>query len=278
MGDCFANVNGINLCYRIDGEGDPIVGIHGYGSKKESFMAQTPVLGKQFKMISYDNRGSGKSERPNTPYMMEMFADDLNGLLVYLRIKKTHIIGLSMGGMIALKFVNKYPSRVNKLVLINTLAKIPNDFDSEAYIQWRIKSLELKNKDPEKTFWDSTQFGFHHKIRREMKANPKKKFYGLWSAEDLLEYYQTNPSTPQDIRNIALYFKTYDEYKHLSDIPHKTLLITASHDKLVPKSKMFEIHEKLPNSIFKIIEGAGHESPKSKAPEVNQLIINFLKN
>ncbi len=278
MGECFVDVNGINLCYRIDGEGDPIVEIHGFGSKKESFMAQTPVLSKQFKVISFDNRGSGKSERPNTLYSMDMFADDLKGLLDYLKIKKTHIIGLSMGGMIALTFISKYPKQVNKLVLINTLAKLPNNFDADAYIQSKIKTLKLKNKDPEKAFWDSIQFGFHTKIRREMKANPKKKFYGIWSAEDLLEYYKTNPSTPQDIRNIANSFKNYEISEKLSNIPHKTLLLTASHDKLVPKSQMLEIHKKLPNSILKIIEEAGHESPKSKAPEINQLIINFLAN
>lgn len=132
-------------------------------------------------------------------------------------------------------------------------------------------------QEPEKSFWDSTQFGFHHKIRREMKVNPKKRFYGLWSAEDLLEYYLTNPSTPQDIRNIAYSLKTYDAFNYLSEIAHRTLLLTASHDKLVPKSKMLEIHNEMANSIFRIIEEAAHESPKSKAPEVNDAIIEFLR-
>lgn len=278
MTDQFADVNNIKICYRIDGKGYPIILIHGFGSKKESFMGQVPILSQKFKVISFDQRGAGKSDRPNIPYSMEMFADDIGGLMDYLDIEKSHIVGLSLGGMIALNFVLKYPHRVNKLIIINTIAKIPNDFDPEPYIQTRIKGLEFARKNPEKAFWQSTQFGFYHEFRKRMLANPKEKFYGLWSVEDLLEYYKSNPSRAQDIRNIALSFKTHNTFELLSEINHKTLLLTASHDVLVPKERMFEIHERIPNSVYKIIEEAGHESPKSKAPEVNKEIIDFFEN
>lgn len=110
-----------------------------------------------------------------------------------------------------------------------------------------------------------------------MEENPKKKFYGLWSVEDLIEYYKTDPMTLQDIRNIASSFKTHKAIDRLHEIEHETLLLSASHDILVPKTKMLEIHELMSNSIFKIIEEAGHESPKSKAPEVNKAILEFLQ-
>jgi len=274
----FVDINGIKICYQIHGHGIPVVLIHGFGSKKESFMAQIPVLSQKFKIISFDNRGSGKSERPDFLYTMEMFVDDIKGLLDYLKINKTHLIGLSLGGMIGLNFVLKYPNMVDKLVLINTLARLPEDFDPKTYINSKIDALELKKKDPELSFWQSTQFGFYHKFRIKMKANPKERFYGLWSVEDVLKYYKTDPPTAQDIRNIASSFKTYNAYEKLHEIKHKTLLLTASHDKLVPKEKMLEIHKKMPNSIYQIIEKAGHESPKEKAPEVNRAIIKFLKS
>jgi len=277
MEEKFADFNGIKLCYRIDGNGYPIILIHGFGSKKESFMAQIPDLSKNFKVISYDSRGAGKSERPNIPYTMEMFVDDIVGLMDYLKIKKSHIIGLSLGGMIALTLCINYPKRVDKLILINTMAKLPDDFDPKAYIQTRIKGIKHMKQDPERSFWDSTQFGFYHKFRRKMKNNPKEKFYGLWSVEDLLEYYQTNPPTPQDIRNIASSLKTYNAFNRLAEIKHKTLLLTAEYDMLVPKAKMFEIHTKMPNSTIKVIKKAGHESPKEKAPEVNKAIIEYLQ-
>ena len=271
-----ADVNGIKISYKVKGEGYPLIFIHGFGSKKESFMAQIPALSEKYKVIYFDSRGAGKTERPNLPYSMDMFADDIKGLMDYLKIKKTHILGFSFGGMVAQNFVLKYPNSVNKLILINTLPKIPGNFDPEPYIQTRIKGLESRLQNPVKAFWESTKLGFYSEFRKEMKENPKKKFYGLWSVEDLIDYYTTNPPTPQDIRNIAYSFKTHDTIKRLGEIKNKTLLLTATHDILVPKARMYEMHELIPDSTLKLMENAGHESPKSKAPEINKAIIEFL--
>ena len=104
MKEAYALVNNINVCYEIHGDGDPVLLIHGFGGKKESWIAQTNPLSKYFKVIRFDNRGAGKSDRPDGPYTMEIFADDINGLLDFLEIKKTHIIGWSLGGMIVQKF------------------------------------------------------------------------------------------------------------------------------------------------------------------------------
>jgi len=278
MPEKFVEINGIRICYQIHGEGYPIVLIHGFGSKKESFMAQIPALSQEFKIVSFDNRGAGKSERPNMPYSMEMFVDDIEGLMDHLEISRAHLLGLSLGGMIGLNFILKNPGRVNKLVLINTLAQLPDDFNPETYVDSKIKALELAKKDPELSFWQSTQFGFYHKFRNKMKENPKEKFYGLWSVEDVLKYYKTDRPTAQDVRNIASSFKRHKAYEKLSEIKLETLLLTASHDRLVPKEKMLDIHKQMPNSTYFVIEEAGHESPKEKAPEVNRAIIKFLKS
>lgn len=278
MVEAYTDVNDIKICYKSQGEGFPLILLHGFGSKKESFMAQIPELSTHFKVIAVDMRGAGKSSRPNYHYTMEMFTDDIKGLIDFLKIEKIHLLGLSFGGMVAQNFVLKYPSYVSKLILINTMLKIPENFDPEPYIQTRIKGLEFRKQDPVKAFWQSTQFGFYQKFRHKMRANPKEKFYGLWSVEDLIDYYTTDPPTPQDIRNIAYSFKTYNTSNRLHEINHETLLLTASHDILVPKERMFEIHTILPNSIIKVINKAGHESPKSKAPEVNRSIIEFLKS
>ena len=277
MVEAFADVNDINLCYTTQGEGFPTFLLHGFGSKKESFMAQIPELSKYFRIISIDMRGAGKSSRPNYHYTMEMLADDVKGLMDCLSIQKINLIAHSFGGMIAQNFVVKYPESVNKLVLINSLPKIPEEYDPEPYIQMRIKGLELRKKDPVTAFWDSTQFGFYPKFRKRMLDNPKEKFYGLWSAEDLIDYYTTDPPTPQDIRNISYSFKTHNSFNSLQRITQKTLLLTASHDVLVPKERMMEIHNLMPNSTLKVIEKAGHESHKSNPIQVNNSIIEFLQ-
>jgi len=161
-------------------------------------------------------------------------------------------------------------------VLINSLPKIPEGYGPEMYINSHLKGLELLKQDSVKAFWHGAKTGFHVKFRKEMEANPKKKFYGLWSVEDLIDYYSTNPPTPKDIKNMANALSTHNIYDKLKEIKHKTLILAASHDMLVPKSVMQDLHNKIPNSVFKIIEKAGHESPKEKAPNVNKEIIDFL--
>jgi proline-specific peptidase len=273
----FALINGIKICYEIYGDGEPVLLVHGFGAKKESWIAQTQPLAEHFKVIRFDNRGAGKSDRPDTPYTMELFADDINALLDYLKIEKTHIIGWSLGGMIVQNFILKYPKRVDKMVLINTNYGMPDESGPEAYKNMRLEGLKANKEDPVKAFWQSTRSGYYIKFRKQMEAEPNKKWHGLWSVEDLIQENITDPPTEKDIIVQAKALTTHNTYDRLHEINNKTLLITATHDRITPRSVMEEINEKIPNSTLKIIEKAGHDSPLSRAPEINQMIIEFLK-
>lgn len=280
MSECFADVNGIKICYEIYGKSEnyPLICIHGFGSKKETWIAQIGELSKYYRVIIFDLRGAGKSNRPEKPpYTMEIFADDIKGLMDFLNIRKAHIMGRSMGGMIAQNFVLKYPEKVNKLILINTIAGMRNKESIERFKRTQIERYKLIQTNPEKVFWQDTRLGFHMKFRKQMEADPKKKFYGIWSVEDLIEYIKTNPSRPIDIENQAHAIKSHSTFERLNQIKNKTLLLTASHDKLVPKFFVEQIHHRIPNSAFKVIEKAGHESHYSRAPEVNKIILDFLQ-
>jgi 3-oxoadipate enol-lactonase len=277
MTEQYADVNGIRICYEVAGEGEPLLLVHGFGSKKESWIAQFPVLSKKFKVIRFDNRGAGKSGRPKGVYTMEVFADDIEGLLNYLNIENTNIAGWSLGGMIVQNFVLKYPKKVKKVILINTNYGFPDEDGPLVYKNMRLEEEKQKKIDHVKAFWDAARSGYYIKFRKEMEANPSKKWYGLWSAEDLIEESVVDPPTAEDIEIQASALKTHKTFDRLKTIKSPTLIITASHDRLTPRSSMEEIHEQIPNSKFVIIDKAGHSSPLEKAPEVNQAIIDFLK-
>ncbi len=274
----FAYTNGIKISYEVSGSGFPVILIHGFGSKKEIWRPQVIDFSKKFKAITFDLRGTGKTDRPNYPYTMGMFADDIKGLMDYLQIESTHLIGRSLGGMIAQNFVLKYPQYVKKLVLIATNAKFDDEATIDLIIENRIKNIELLKKDPDKAFWNNSRFLYHQKFRQELKRNPKKKFYGAFSLEDLIEESKTNPSRPQDIKNQGNAMKLHGTFNRLNEIKNETLLIAASHDRLIPKSSTDEIHKRITNSTFKVIENAGHFMTLSKAPEINKLILDFLKS
>ncbi len=278
MTEFYANINGIKVCYEIHGEGYPIVLIHGFGSRKEGFKCQIPVLAKRFRVITFDNRGAGKSERVKEPYTMEILANDIRSLLDFLEIKKSHILGTSMGGIIAQQFVLQYPEYVNKLVLVNTISGAPDNVGLELLKKNRLEQLELIKKDPEKAFWDNAHIWFYRKYRKELKENPKTKFFGIWSAEDEIRESTILMPNPLDIELQIETMKGFNTLDRLHEIKNPTLLLAASHDKICSKNTMEEMHKRIPASIFQVIEKAGHESPKTRASEVNKIIFDFLKN
>ena len=275
MTENFTDVNGNNICYEIHGEGDPVILVHGFGSKKESWIAQVPTLSKKYKVIIFDNIGAGKSDRPKQTYTMETFADSIKGFLDNLKIDKAKaVIGWSLGGMIVQHFVLKYPERVDKVGLLFTNYK---GAGGDLYKKMRHDGLDLLKKDPAKYFWDSARASFYQKFRKQMETEPTKKFFGIWSAEDLIKENTINPASHEDIDDQANALETHNTLERLSEIKNECLLIAASHDKLTPKSTMQQMHERIPNSSFKIIEKAGHGAPHSRALEVNQIILDFLE-
>ncbi len=271
-----AFVNGINISYEIKGSGFPIIFIHGFGSKKEIWKPQVIDFRKKYRTITFDLRGTGKSDRPNYLYTMDMFVEDIKGLMDHLQIESAHLIGRSFGGMITQNFVLKYPNNVDKLILIATNAYFDEKDAAQIAINNRIKEIELIKKDPTKAFWNKAVFVYHQKFRQQLKQNPKKKFHNAFSLEDLIEQSTINLSTAQDIINQGNAMKMHNVLKHLHKIKNETLLIAASHDRLIPKSSLIEMNKRISNSTVKTIEKAGHFMTVSRATEVNKIILDFL--
>ena len=274
----FAIINGVKLSYRIYGTGFPIILIHGYGAKKEIWNPQILELRKKYKVITFDVRGTGESDRPNMHYTMKMLAEDVNGLTDSLQVEKAHIIGRSFGGMIAQNFTLLFPQKVEKLVLIATNYGRTDTEWVEIPKSGRLEEVETLKHDPLKTFKQKSKWVFHKKFRKEMEANPTKKFYDVFSMEDLIRESTINLSRPQDIINQAEAMKTHYTLEKLGEIKNKTLLIAASHDRQTPVSVMIEMNNRIPNSELKIINEAGHFMTLSRASEVNKMILGFLES
>src|SRR2546429_2446809 len=117
-------VNAVNLWHRITGEGEPVVQIHGAGFGHFNLDPATPVLSQHFQVVDFDMRGYGASDKPLQHYDMEVWADDVAGLLDALELDAAHVHGTSMGGMIAIVFAGKYPRRTTSVVINCAAAKL----------------------------------------------------------------------------------------------------------------------------------------------------------
>ena len=100
-----ASVNGVNVNYKVHGEGEPLVLIMGFAAPRWAWFFQTRAFRKYYKVITFDNRGVGKTDKPSEPYTIKTMADDTIGLMDYLGIDKAHILGYSMGGIIAQELI-----------------------------------------------------------------------------------------------------------------------------------------------------------------------------
>jgi pimeloyl-ACP methyl ester carboxylesterase len=117
-------VNDIQIYYEVKGKGLPLVMINGLGGNLEAWNPRlVEELSKHFKLVLFDNRGVGRTDVSKGEYSMRLFADDTAGLMNALGIPKAHVLGLSMGGMIAQELAIDYPEKVSKLVLCSTCSQ-----------------------------------------------------------------------------------------------------------------------------------------------------------
>jgi 3-oxoadipate enol-lactonase len=116
-------VNDIEIYYEIHGEGEPVVLIGGLNSDHTLYRGVLPRLAARYKVVVFDNRGVGRTGKPDIPYSIDMMADDTAGLLNALGIPQAYILGTSMGGRIAVALALRHPRQVKSLILVSTHVK-----------------------------------------------------------------------------------------------------------------------------------------------------------
>lgn len=147
--------DGTKLYYEVVGEGEPIVLIHGWGQNNEGFLPQIEALSKNFKVISYDLRGHGKSDNPHYGLTLSRFADDLEELMNELELENVTLVGWSMGGSTSFEYVRKYGvNRLKSLTIFDMTPKLLNDeewklglFHGKYDIQDALRDLTALNND-----------------------------------------------------------------------------------------------------------------------------------
>jgi 3-oxoadipate enol-lactonase len=137
-------VNDIHMYYEIHGEGKPLVLIGGLGIDLSELTVISSWLAQKYRVLTFDNRGAGRTDKPDSPYSIEMMAEDTEALLHALAIERTPILGISMGGRIALALALRHPERVERLILVSTSARVK----STRKRIWRLRLLGLLSSAP----------------------------------------------------------------------------------------------------------------------------------
>src|SRR5467141_1567105 len=142
MGSGSVRVGDLGMFYQDAGEGEPVVLIMGYGGDHTAWALQMSAFSASHRVIAFDNRGVGRSDAPDQPYTIRMMAADTLGLMDALGIAGAHVVGVSMGGMIAQELALAHPDRVRSLHLGCTLAR-PDAYMLALNAAWREMRIGL---------------------------------------------------------------------------------------------------------------------------------------
>jgi len=260
-------VGDVSIYYEVHGEGEPLLLIMGYGHNSGHWFSQIPGLSQEYGVIAFDNRGTGRSDKPDIPYTIEMMARDAAGLLEALGIDAAHIYGVSMGGMIAQEFALRYPDKVIGLILGCTNCGGRNSImpDAEA-MELLFDTERMKRLTPEQGARETLPFLCNQEF---IDNNP-----------DIAEQYIAKTVayvTPLHgyIRQAGAIMK-HDTYERLPQIKAPTLVIAGAADRLVPVENSRILASRIPNAELVILENMGHFFSMEALEEANKAILDFL--
>jgi pimeloyl-ACP methyl ester carboxylesterase len=263
-----APVNGISMCYEVQGKGVPLVLIQGFAGNHQAWFFQTSVFKKYYKVITFDNRGIGKSGKSGEAYTIKTMADDVIGLLDFLHIDKAHILGLSLGGIVAQEIGISYPERVIKLILGSTFAGREID---DAHPEMK----EVLGIQEGSTDVDMGVIDFRKLMNFMVSSAFNKRLFRMVLVP--LSKYSMRSVNPEGYLSQLQSVVRYDTLDRLHLIKAPTLVLTGTGDRIVSPSMSDTIASKIANARLVKVKGGSHAFFMEMRGRFNKEVLEFLR-
>lgn len=256
------DIAGGEIYYEMTGEGDPIVFVSGLGGVGRYWEPQVAVFRRRFRVITYDQRGTGASDRVQRKFSLDEMAAELGQLMDALGMPRAHIVGLSTGGAIGQTLAIEQPNRVNRLVMCST---------------WT-------HRDP----WFRRLFEARRLMYQTAGNELHAMFHPLWlyppdyvnehDAEIDDERRRSAANAPPVEVSIARIdaLLAFDRRAHLERIKAPTLIIASDNDYITPSYYAKSLNQAIPGSKLEIVQGGGHSISKTRPETFNRLVMDFL--
>jgi pimeloyl-ACP methyl ester carboxylesterase len=242
-----------NIYFEVSGSGDPIVFIHGFSLDHRMWQLQVEHLSKTHRVVTYDMRGFGQSSLPTSTYSHH---NDLKALLDHLTIEQAYIVGLSLGGEVAIDFALTQPAMVESLALLETSL---GGFAST--VDWDVHADKV-GIEQAKINW------LNHRVFSQSIANPIARR----ALEDAMKDYSGWHWQHNDLRQ-KLQSPAKDQ---LNEIVAPTLIAVGEKDLSYYHDIAAILHERIEGSKLTTIAGAGHMVNIEKPDEINSLLSDFI--
>jgi pimeloyl-ACP methyl ester carboxylesterase len=258
------HVNDITINYQLEGDGpETIVLINGLADDLASWDFQVPALLEAgLRVLRFDNRGIGATDKPAGPYTSRLLADDAKALVDHLGLTDVHLMGVSMGGMIAQEYALAYPDGLKSLTLACTYAA-PGAFCSRMFSLWAdmARDLGVPAVMRDVTLWAFTVPFF------EERTEEAEEFEAAMAALDQpLDAYLAQLSVIQ----------THDTVERLERITTPTLVLAGEEDILIPVRLSRRLHAAVPDATWATVPG-GHACLWETPEPFNTTLIDFVR-
>ena len=254
--------NGISMNYEIKGRGENLVLIHGAGDNLNMWYHQVPVLSKSYHVITYDVRGSGKTESPEGEYSISLFAKDAYELMKGIKVEGAYFLGYSMGGRVALELALNHPEMVKALVLANSSVGLTPPSPEAA--ERRRVMVELLDKGDIKEFAEIMTTGAFSPNFKTQNPVEFKKYMRVKlqnKPDGLARLIRTlgTPTSPPD----------------LSKVKCPVLLIAGENDQYMGVDQAKQVHEAIIGSKLVVLP-TGHAVAIEMPDKFNSVVLEFL--
>jgi pimeloyl-ACP methyl ester carboxylesterase len=272
----FAKIGSLDVYYDEHGSGDPLLLVMGLAADSTAWMFQVPAFAQHYRTIVFDNRGVGRTSKPSGPYTIHQMADDAAGLLDVLDVRRAHVVGVSMGGMIAQELALRHPERVRSLVLACTYPEP----DAEVELNRRFSverfggtvtsegqmQVDFKAINP----MDFLQHLLPTVFSQDFIARDLPKLIQVFSGA--LQYGFSMEAILGQVAAVMSHQAT----DRLHQIAVPTLVITGDADRLIPPANSDILAQCIPGAKLVRVAGGSHGF-NFETPEVfNRAVLDFL--
>jgi 3-oxoadipate enol-lactonase len=271
-----ATIGSLDVYYEEHGTGDPLLLIMGLAADSTAWMFQVPDFARHYRTIVFDNRGVGRTSKPPGPYTIHEMADDAARLLDVLDVRRAHVVGVSMGGMIAQELALRHPERVRSLVLACTYPE--PDAEIERNRRFSVEQfggtvtaegevqIDFKAINP----MDFLQHLLPAVFNQEFIARELPKLIQVFSGA--LQYGFSMEAVLGQMAAVMSHKAT----DRLHQIAVPTLVITGDADRLIPPANSDILAKHIPGATLSKIPGGSHGF-NFETPEVfNRAVLEFL--
>ncbi|MFZ1008134.1 MAG: alpha/beta fold hydrolase [Candidatus Sulfotelmatobacter sp.] len=256
----FALNQGVKIYWEETGQGTPVLLIMGLGWPSYMWYRSRPLLAEQYRVITFDNRGAGRSDVPAGSYPISLMASDAAAVLDAAGVDSAHVYGVSMGGMITQEFALEYPKRVKSLILGCTASGGPEAVRAEPEV---LEVLMRQGMTPEEAALAINPYIYD-------KSTPKERI-----DEDLKIRLQWPPAAEGftgQLQGIIM----WEAYSRISQIAAPTLVIHGDTDRLVPPANGKMIAGRIAGAKLVLIPHASHIFSTDQPELSHRTVLEFL--